>query len=299
MIKRSYLGIVKAIRFKGFSRSVINSFPHDIFHIVWGIPSLHFILILKEFMKNKNHSEGIYLFKQTDFEPLVNFKGRVTQVNKFNSDFKVNHLKDETAFIIDLQNGVLSNQISLCELLDYCKEPKSLDDLKKMCHKNHLSHVKHICKTYIDYCQKHLLIQDQSSLSLTFKMQKSNGSFIKIFCQISVWESHENQLTKLMIKFTDIDFIASDCDLTWALQSNTEDRLKFKNLVAAKYITTFSVRELDIVKEICTGLSNIQIGKKLFISNHTVATHRKNIYKKSNCKNVASLISFCRQKGLI
>jgi len=53
-----------------------------------------------------------------------------------------------------------------------------------------------------------------------------------------------------------------------------------------------------IKKKIFTGISNTQIGKKLFISSHTVASHRKNIFKKSSCSSPASLFSYCRQRGL-
>ena len=246
-------------------------------------------------MKDQNHN----LFIQRDLEPLVKPLGRVTHLESIKQGLQSIHFNDETSFMIDLQSGSLSNQASLCKLLGYCEELKSLLELKKICHVDHFSHVMHVCKTYIKFCEKQLLIQDLSSLSLTFKIRKNNGSFIKIFCQISVCESHENQLTKLLVKFTNIDFISSDCDLSWALQADPIDKLNFKNLVATKFIHTFSARENDIIKEVFKGNSNHQIGKKLFISNHTVATHRKNIFKKSNCNSVASLFSYCRQRGLI
>lgn len=49
-----------------------------------------------------------------------------------------------------------------------------------------------------------------------------------------------------------------------------------------------SPRELQVVKLICAGMSNKGIAEALFLSEHTVATHRKNIYKKTDChKSVA------------
>jgi len=250
-------------------------------------------------MKDKIHLTEIDLFNAREREPLINIEVSVSHLNKINSHFQANHLKDETSVIIDLKNGSLSNQASLYKLLGYSKELRSLQDLKAMCHKDHLLHVMHVCKTYLDYCQKNILIQDFSSLSITFKMRKNNGSFIKTLCQISVWESHENQLTKLLIKFIDINFISPESSLAWTLQADVANRLNFKKLVATKFINTFSPRELELIKEICSGISNIQIGKKLFISSHTVASHRKNIFKKSSCSSPASLFSYCRQRGLI
>lgn len=58
-------------------------------------------------------------------------------------------------------------------------------------------------------------------------------------------------------------------------------------------------REKEIVMHIARGLTNIEIGDKLFISHRTVDTHRTNIMKKINAKNVAALIKYAIQKNII
>ncbi len=55
---------------------------------------------------------------------------------------------------------------------------------------------------------------------------------------------------------------------------------------------TLSVREKDVVKLLAKGLSNKEISEQLFISPHTVITHRKNITRKLNIKSVAGLIVY-------
>ncbi|NOQ24076.1 MAG: hypothetical protein GQ564_01830 [Bacteroidales bacterium] len=50
-----------------------------------------------------------------------------------------------------------------------------------------------------------------------------------------------------------------------------------------------SKREIDILKNIALGLSNREIADKLFISAHTVVTHRKNITRKLGIKTVPGL----------
>ncbi|WP_397446668.1 response regulator transcription factor [Polaribacter sp. R77954] len=40
------------------------------------------------------------------------------------------------------------------------------------------------------------------------------------------------------------------------------------------------------------GVSNNNISNQLFISKHTLNTHRKNIYRKLEIKNMAELIKF-------
>ncbi len=48
-------------------------------------------------------------------------------------------------------------------------------------------------------------------------------------------------------------------------------------------------REQSILREIALGLSNKEIAEKLFISTHTVITHRKNIIRKLDIKSVSGL----------
>ncbi len=60
-----------------------------------------------------------------------------------------------------------------------------------------------------------------------------------------------------------------------------------------------SEREKEIIIQIASGLSNKEIGEKLFISPRTVDTHRTNLMKKLGVNNVAGVVRFAFQNGLI
>ena len=64
-------------------------------------------------------------------------------------------------------------------------------------------------------------------------------------------------------------------------------------------LAQLSDREKEITKLIAEGFSNTEIGEKLFISSRTVDTHRANIMKKVEVKNLAGLIRFAIASGLI
>ncbi len=55
---------------------------------------------------------------------------------------------------------------------------------------------------------------------------------------------------------------------------------------------------LEVIKEVCKKVATDEIAKNLYISKHTVATHRKNILKKSECHSVDELINFCSGIGI-
>jgi len=58
-------------------------------------------------------------------------------------------------------------------------------------------------------------------------------------------------------------------------------------------------REKEILSLICQELSNPAIAEKLFISQETVNSHRKNLLRKLNVKNTAGMVKYAMGKGLI
>ncbi len=62
---------------------------------------------------------------------------------------------------------------------------------------------------------------------------------------------------------------------------------------------TLSVREIEILKLLVTGLSAKEIAEKLFLSTHTVVTHRKNISQKTGIKSIAGLTVFAILNNIV
>ena len=60
-----------------------------------------------------------------------------------------------------------------------------------------------------------------------------------------------------------------------------------------------SSREVEILVEVCRGLSNQEIADKLFISKRTVDKHRANIMEKTGCKNTANLVVYAIKNHLV
>jgi DNA-binding NarL/FixJ family response regulator len=75
-----------------------------------------------------------------------------------------------------------------------------------------------------------------------------------------------------------------------------------KNVPAAEYSCeglNISDREMEIIKLIAEGYSNKEVADKLFLSTHTVTTHRKNIMNKLGVNNTAGLVLFAVRENLI
>jgi DNA-binding NarL/FixJ family response regulator len=62
---------------------------------------------------------------------------------------------------------------------------------------------------------------------------------------------------------------------------------------------SLSPREIEIVQLISEGLTNGDIADKLFLSIHTISTHRKNILRKLDLNKSSELIMYAIKNGLV
>lgn len=78
------------------------------------------------------------------------------------------------------------------------------------------------------------------------------------------------------------------------LQNNAEEEL-----VSVCDGISLSSREIEIIKLIAEGLTNKEIADKLFLSAHTINTHRKNLMQKLGIKNTAGIVIYAFKENLI
>lgn len=62
---------------------------------------------------------------------------------------------------------------------------------------------------------------------------------------------------------------------------------------------SLSEREIEVIKLISDGFTNKEIADTLFLSTHTVNTHRKNIMHKLNIKNTAGIVIYAVKENII
>lgn len=81
----------------------------------------------------------------------------------------------------------------------------------------------------------------------------------------------------------------------------TEALLKQRAEVAMKddRLSAISEREREVLGALAEGLSNKEIGDRLFISPRTVDTHRANLMKKLKVHNLAGLVRLAMSAGLV
>lgn len=117
-------------------------------------------------------------------------------------------------------------------------------------------------------------------------------------------EDEDNQL--LMSALSDIFAVEKSLAYHCAIEDDIllpavqllEKRPK-KKLIQGQTTEELSDREKDVLVEVANGLSNKEIADKLFISIHTVISHRKNISRKLNIHSTSGLTIYAIVNNLV
>jgi DNA-binding NarL/FixJ family response regulator len=89
------------------------------------------------------------------------------------------------------------------------------------------------------------------------------------------------------------------CDGDMYFSGEVGEALKLYQQSSQVELPVLSRREKEVLGLIAEGYTNPQIAEKLFVSQFTVDSHRKNLITKLNVKNTASLIRLAVERKLI
>jgi len=137
-------------------------------------------------------------------------------------------------------------------------------------------------------------------LSTNFRFRNPSGEYTDTLVQGYIYYTTIPYCTVFFFKLhTNIDWHKKikhgyhyyvGTDLSW-FRYPDDDMLMKGNV--------FSEREFEIIRFIESGLNSDEIGNKLFISPHTVNTHRRNILEKSGKESVSELIYELKERGIL
>lgn len=148
---------------------------------------------------------------------------------------------------------------------------------------------------------------ENSAASLT-RLVKQKYAHIKVIC-LSMHGSYG--AVSEMINAGISGYIlknAAKNELLEALNKITEGKSYYSQEITQELIkagvsnpsgTRLTNREIEIVKLIGKELNNKQIAEKLFLSERTVESHRKNIFRKTGAQGIVGLIKYAFEHKLI
>lgn len=143
-----------------------------------------------------------------------------------------------------------------------------------------------------------------NGLKVTYQTQliHKDGSMRWYQHTISILSTDDEQRPRMLLKcLNEIQDYKKDSYIDFTI-SYTDTDHKTEVLFEERHLpeitnTVLSERESQVLSLISLGFTSAQIADKLFISQHTVNTHRKNILRKTYCKGTADLAIFALTAG--
>lgn len=136
-------------------------------------------------------------------------------------------------------------------------------------------------------------------LQLTFRLKKKDGGYLQVLKQTTIFQLDEkSRMSTNVTILSDISFINTPGHINWSFKLKNLNSDSFENAICEEVRNIFTKKELEIIPLIIKGETSQSISNQLFISKHTVDTHRRNIKRKSGCDNIYELMSFATRNKL-
>ena len=197
-------------------------------------------------------------------------------------------------------------------------EPKEFSMKKafELMHPEDLAKMNEKETVIVDFLLKEIPIEDLFLYKTvyTVRMKHKKGNYKTILHQFQVLNaSDDGKIQKTLCIHTDITYLNIPVNHKLSFISTKRPSRYYScesgcyalenenilNLEKDCFKDIFYKREKEIVKLMAKGIKYNEIAKIIFVSPHTINAHKKNILRKSGCKNTPELIARCYVEGLI
>jgi len=153
------------------------------------------------------------------------------------------------------------------------------------------------------YKMEKAIFQAQKGSVLTsynLRIRNAEGNYIEVFVQDYMFYSPIPHKAVFLIQvITNIDWYKMKKDRFHLYAGNDLSLFRFPDQALLEIGPGLSYREFEIIRLIAAGLGSKEIADILFLSIHTVNTHRSNILEKTGKSQISDVIYEFKEKGLL
>tara|TARA_A100000171_G_C2128077_1_gene144861 strand:+ start:159 stop:893 length:735 start_codon:yes stop_codon:yes gene_type:complete len=204
-------------------------------------------------------------------------------------------------YVVDWQTSKIIFNKNVENILGYSSEEFTLEKILTIAHPDDFHVVKRLTQAIVNHLVKYDGVEfGKTSLNITYRFKKKDGTYIKLLRQSSFFKGTEDgDFRSNLSLLTDISFIENSDIVHWDFIAPEIEQESLKKKVYEEFSNLFSNREKNVIDLLHKNFTSNEIAEKLYISPHTVITHRKNILRKAQCTNTEDLISFCHKVGVL
>ena len=212
-------------------------------------------------------------------------------------DLSLDYISESVERIVDIAHS----EVSISDLL----APALPEELKKLERKEIL--IDHFFNTYLS-------MEELTSYKAVhcYRIKDKNDNLRTMLLQTMVLTQDDmgniqhvltihSDVSHLKIMSTDnVSFIHLNNGTSYYnLNPNKPFKAQITNPTETLLYDALTKREREVVNYLAKGYNADNIAEQLFLSIHTVRTHKKNILRKTKCSNVAELVAQCLMSGHI
>ncbi len=227
------------------------------------------------------------------------------QLNTYKKLFNIFQIGEYYYYIFNFSNMECEYQSSNVEKVLGYKHALTMREFLGMIHPEDTVHYLNFENAAINFL-KGLPFEKlgKYKIQYDFRIRNAQGNYLRILHQAILIHFDENKnFYRSLALHTDISHIKKGGTPSLSF-IGIDDEPSFIDIQAPPLFkgnkdSLFSKREKEILKLVLAGRTSDEIAAELFISVHTVNTHRKNIFSKSKARNMVELISMTIDNGWV
>lgn len=193
-------------------------------------------------------------------------------------------------------------------ILGLSQKNTTFDDIISRIHPDDMEYVAKAESKVLSYIYENIGRENVTKykMSYCFRFKTADNSYQLFQHQALILTTDEDGgFSKSLNIHTNINHLTDVNNFKATVMSIDEDQPSFFTLDVLKSEeqynenNLFSKREKEVINLLAKGLSTEDIAATLYLSANTIATHRKNILNKADCKNTTELIVKCIREGLL
>ncbi len=203
-------------------------------------------------------------------------------------------------YLFDYPTLSVTYQKGIKELLGYEEDEFNYQTLTQYFHPNDRERYTFIIKSIVEYFETNPTKPFEMECSITVRLRKKDGSYFNALRQTTIVKTNsKNLMTKSFSVLSDISHIKNNNSVEWSCSCKGQKISSLRTFIEKKHKKFFTKREMEILNYLKRGKKSKEIAEKIFLSKHTVDTHRRKMLAKSTCSNTVELLSFARNNTII
>lgn len=185
----------------------------------------------------------------------------------------------------------------------------SLDKMFDLIHPEDLKELSSKEAKAVDFVLNKITPEDVLRYKIVYaiRLRHANGSYRTILQQSkALTTSGDGKVQQVLGIHTDVTYLNIPIDHKMSFIGDGDSPSYYSlstdsgfEPLDRNYHKLFTHREKEILRSIAKGYTFNEIAELLNISPHTINTHKKNMLKKTDCKNTTELVARCVRDGVI